>query len=111
MSGAAHPSYPVIWRRNGGPVYSGRLDVEEDRIRLSGTRPGQSRALRMEIPISVLTSASVSRDRAARLRGLPTLTLELRDSAAVQVAVVAGAGRLQELAAILGAHILAPEAA
>ena len=109
--GAPSGSYAVIRRRRLGPVFNGRLVVGPSSIRLEGSTPGRSRTQAVESPFDLVESASVLRDRSARLRSLPTLTLGLRGSAPLQIAVVGGAGRLRELAAIVTARLVEPAVA
>jgi hypothetical protein len=83
-------SYAVIWCTNGD-TSSGRLDPLDDRFELSG-RTGS-----LSIVFSELAGASIARSHRARLRGLPVLTLDLRDGSPVRIASLEGAAVLHEL--------------
>ena len=104
-------SYAVIWRRPKGPIYAGRVELEQSTVRFEGTSPGRARGHVGTIPIEAIQSATVSRDRGSRLRDLPTLILELRGAAPIQVAAVDGPGKLLELTERVTAKLVQSEAA
>jgi hypothetical protein len=110
--GRGGDSYAVIWRRGCGRVQSGRLVLHGERIELVGTAPGSGprERIRIEVPLALIETATVVRNRAERLRCLPTLALTLRGAGRVQVAVVAGAGRLVELVAAVTERLSSAEA-
>jgi hypothetical protein len=88
---AAKRSYAVVWRDgdNGG---SGRLDTHRDRFDLSG------RENSLSIPFSGLLGATIVRNVAERLRGLPVLLLRRVDGTSIRIASLEGPGVLHELA-------------
>jgi len=82
--------YAVVWSGPEGDS-SGRLIVHPDRFELAG------RDATVPVLFSDLTSASIDRTPAQRLRGLPVLFLRRRDGRSLRVASLEGAGVLYEL--------------
>jgi hypothetical protein len=80
--------------------------LDDGALRMEGTAPGRLRALLGQIPFDLIESATVTSDRKARLRGLPTLTLEVRGATPIQIATIDGPGKLSELAARMTSRLL-----
>jgi hypothetical protein len=100
-------SYAVVWSENGGPLFAGRLDLDERSLRLDGTAD-QSQQSRRHVWLEELADVRLERHASARLAGLPTLVLELRDGPRFRIASLAGAGSLQELAEQVSVARVAP---
>jgi hypothetical protein len=83
-------SYAVVWSTPEG-IGSGRLEPRPDRLELQG------RESRVSIPIELLTTVSIVREHAQRLRGLPVLALRGVDGGTVRIASLEGPAVLHEL--------------
>ncbi len=92
-----HERFAVIFR-NGGLEAAGALEVERNRLRLSGR--GRSGELELEIPVADLSAVRVGGRPSERLNGYPTLVLERLNLAPVQVAPL-GMALLPEIADLL----------
>jgi hypothetical protein len=89
-------SYGVVWKE-GSTVQAGKLELDPLAVRLEGLdHDGQS--LVQELAYRDLSSVRVARKQEDRLEGRPTLILERLAGAPVQVASVAQAGVLSEIA-------------
>lgn len=93
-------SYAVVWQdvheEGEAPIYAGKLELDEGRLRLEGvSRSGRSclRSLRYE-ELGDLHMAKASE----RLGGRPTLVVEPSDGEPLRVGTVDGRGLLPELA-------------
>jgi hypothetical protein len=89
-------TYAVTWDTNGVEPRSGRLELGPGALVLEGANGSGSTCT--EIRYDDLLSARVTRARAGRLGGKPTLVLEQRRGPSVRVASVGQAGALSELA-------------
>jgi hypothetical protein len=83
-------SYAVVWSTPEG-IGSGRLEPRPHGLELQG------RESRVSIPIERVTGASIVRDHAQRLRGLPVLALRGADGGTVRIASLEGPAVLHEL--------------
>lgn len=92
-----HERFAVVFR-DGSVKAAGRLEVEHDRLLLSGRGNGGS--LEIEIPFSDLVEVRVERRPSERLNGYPTLVLERTQRPAVQVSPY-GMTMLPEIADLL----------
>jgi hypothetical protein len=90
-----HKRYPVVFREQGGTATAGSLEVDEDRLLLSGGTGQRRREL--SVPLPEITEIRIGRLPADRLNGYATLLLDRESVPAVQVAPV-GAGLLHEIA-------------
>lgn len=91
---ASTPSHAVVWEHEGR-VASGGLWLVPNGFEL------RARTSPLAVPFEQVRRATIRRDRASRLRGLPVLALELRNGALVTIASLEGAGALHELAVAL----------
>ncbi|HEY6029097.1 MAG TPA: hypothetical protein VIU44_00955 [Gaiellaceae bacterium] len=94
------PSYAVIWQDlladGQAPVYAGKLELDEGRLRLEGiSRAGRSclRTLRYD----QLHGLHMAKSR-ERIAGRPTLVVEREEGEPLRVGSVDGRGLLPELA-------------
>ena len=88
---------PVVWMLHG-KTSSGRLDVSADRLTLT------SKGRAFSFPLRSVASFAIERAPAERLRGLPALSLRLKQGETVAIASMGGFGSLQQLAAAVGAR-------
>jgi hypothetical protein len=86
---------PVIWMLHG-LTSAGRLDVAADRLTL--TSGGRA----FSFPLGSVASFAIERGPGQRLRGLPALSVRLKEGETVQVASLGGSGSLHQLAALVG---------
>ena len=93
-------SYAIVWRENEGADYSGRLELQVDRIVLSGSKAG-SRATR-ELSYDDLVAAAFERRSSGRATTQPTLVLSTYDESRIEIASLDGLGALHELAERVG---------
>lgn len=90
-------SYAVVWREAGGPVYTGKLEIAPDAVRLRGSsRDGAVWAERL--PYEQLASVRIGRSAEDRLGGERTLVLERSSGSRLHVASLDGLGIVHELA-------------
>ena len=93
-------SHAVVWRTRGGEVYKGRLDVNEEGLRLTGTGPkGEFGGMR--IRYDDLSGIHVGRAAHERINGLRSLVVESARSSPIHVASVEGVGTIFEIGALL----------
>lgn len=92
-----HERFAVVFR-DGSAEAAGTLEVEEDRLVLSGRGNGGS--LELEVPFRDLAAVRVGRRPGERLNGYATLLLERTDLPAVQLAPL-GVALLPEIADLL----------
>jgi hypothetical protein len=92
-----HERYAVVFR-TGESQATGRLDIEQDRLLLSGR--AADGILELEIPFSDLVEVHVGRRPNERLNGYRTLLLERATAPAVRVAPL-GMAMLSEIADVL----------
>ena len=99
-------SYAVVWQEapEQGPVYAGKLELDEGAVHLEGiSRDGSAcrRALGYE-ELGALRMASSGE----RILGRPTLVVERADAEPLRVGSIDGRGLLAELADQLGLRVL-----
>jgi hypothetical protein len=87
-------NYAVLWSGSDGPIGTGRLELLDDRVELSG-RDGL-----LSVPLAGLTGARIVRAAKERLRGLPVLSLSYGDRG-VRIASLEGTGALYEIARLV----------
>jgi hypothetical protein len=92
-----HECYAVVFR-TGETQATGRLEIEQDRLLLSGST--SDRTLELEIPFSDLVEVRVGRRPGERLNGYRTVILEREIGPAVRVAPL-GMGVLPEITDLL----------
>src|SRR6266511_4571713 len=93
-------SHAVVWRTRGGEVYKGRLDVNEEGLRLTGTGPkGEFGGMR--IRYDDLSGIHIGRAAHERINGLRSLVVESARSSPIHVASVEGVGTIFEIGALL----------
>ena len=78
-----------------GRVHAGSLEVLDDRLEL------RARGRVVAIPLGSIARFTIERGPAARINGLPVLTLSLVEGDLVRVASLEGTGVLHEVAAVL----------
>jgi len=88
-------AFPVLWVWRDDP-YTGRLELDRDRITLS------SRDRKLSLPVEALCQVEVRRAPAQRIRRLPVLALRTTGGDLVRIASLGGAGSLHELAVAIG---------
>lgn len=93
-------SHAVVWRLPGGEVYKGRLDVDEDGLRLTGTGPDGEFA-GMRISYDDLSGIHIGRAAPERINGIRSLVLESDGRGAIHVASVGGINAIFEIGALL----------
>ena len=84
----------VVWREADGVSRSGRLELGDERLELSGSGPGGGLAC-VSLPYEDLVSVRIGRSRAERVKGAPVLVLERTAAPPIHVAAV-GAGGIFE---------------
>jgi hypothetical protein len=94
---AAAASYAVIWRYQTDEVYTGKLELSCDRLRLSGACHGDPACV--EIPYQELRAVRRPRETGVAVRELPALLLELANGGVLVLASLFGVGALSEVAA------------
>jgi hypothetical protein len=96
-----HKRYAVVFCERGGEAAAGALELNQDRLLLTG-RAAQKRCA-LSVPLADITAIRIGRLPADRLNGHTTLVLERGRRQAVQVAPVGAAGLLHEIADLVGA--------
>ena len=89
-------SEAVLWREEGGPIYTGRVELGRHELTLKGSSHGRhssSKTIRYED----LAGLSLTHAHAECLYGRQTLVLELREGGAVDVASLNGVELLREM--------------
>jgi len=86
--------YAVLWSGGDGPVGTGRFELLEDRVELSG------RGDLVSLPLASVTGARIARTAADRLRGLPVLLLSCAGGG-MRIASLEGTGALYEIAGLV----------
>jgi hypothetical protein len=86
--------YAILWTLHGS-VYAGSLKIGWDRLELRG------RGRVFAIPFDVIAQFTIERGPAARLKGLPVLTLYLAEGDVIRLASLEGVGVLHEVCAVL----------
>ncbi len=86
----------MIWKQDGGPVVAGQLRLESDGILLVGAVAG--RAERHTLPYPSLAGVRLGHAPDERLRGRPSLLVELRTLERYRIATIGGFGVVTELA-------------
>ena len=101
MRGETGPrQYAVLWREGNDSVSVGRLDVNQDALRLKGTeRGGDSR--QCDVPLATIRAVRIERMGSERLQGMPTLVVERYAADPVLIAQATGIGAIHELADLL----------
>ncbi len=89
-------TYAVVWRVNRGSDYSGRLELANDGVVLSGSRAGWRHAHR-ELRYDEVKALSLERAPARRTTQ-PMLVLETKAEDRIEIVSLDGLGTLHELA-------------
>jgi hypothetical protein len=97
MTTITRMSYAVVWNRPGAPEVSGRLDLRDDCVFLSGLRPWGSEAP-LRVDRSELVDVHLERNGGGRV-----LVLVQADGSSLRLRSLEGAGALHELADALAA--------
>ena len=95
-------SRAVVWRSPGGAVHKGRLDLNEEGIRLTGTGP-EGEFAAVSISYDDLSEVHVGRSADERVNGIRSLVVESKRSGPIQLAPVEGLGTIFEIGALLAA--------
>ena len=86
----------MIWKQDGGPVVPGQLRLEPGGILLVGAVAG--RPEQHTLPYQSLTGVRLGHAPDERLRGHPSLLVELRTLERYLIATIGGFGVVTELA-------------
>ena len=89
----------VRWALHG-VLHTGSLEAHRDRIELRASQRA------VAIPFDSVAEFTIERGAAARINGMPALTLRLASGDVVRLASLEGAGVLHELCALLASHAL-----
>jgi hypothetical protein len=93
-------SRAVAWRSPGGEVHTGRLDVNEEGLRLSGNGPkGEFAAV--SISYEDLSEIHVGRAADERVNGVRSLIIDSKRIGPIQLVSVEGLGTIFEIGALL----------
>jgi hypothetical protein len=87
-------TWAVLWTLHG-KVHAGSLELFGDRLELRAC------ARTLAVPMETIAQFAIERGPAARIHGLPVLTLYLVEGDVVRLASLQGTGFLHELAAVL----------
>lgn len=87
-------TWAVLWTLHGR-VHAGSLEALADRLEL------RARGRTVAVPLDSVAQFTIERGPAARINGLPALTLSLIEGDVVRLASLEGVGVLHELAALL----------
>jgi hypothetical protein len=93
-------TYAVVWREEGAPLNSGKLELRAQGLRLEG------RGGRQEIPYQRLSGVHVGRIAAERVNGSPSVVLERIGHLPITIATVAQSSLVGEIAERLAAFQL-----
>ncbi len=94
-------TYAVIWSDAGELFAVGKLELEPAALRFEGST-GTHAPYIHRIQYAQVASLRIERGGRERLRGKPTLVLELSDGRRLRIGSVDGPGALTELAERLG---------
>jgi hypothetical protein len=89
-------SHAVIWAESDSPAYVGALTVSAGGLQLRGQTGGD--VAHREIGPDQITRVHIDRLSDRRLKGLPTLVLDLGRRDPIRIAAINGAGVLLEIA-------------
>jgi hypothetical protein len=101
-------SYAVVWHEPPHEAQSGKLELAPAALRLVGTSADGGDEI-TEIPYRMLERTRVASAPSERMGGRPTLVVERRGEAPIEIASVGGIGVVSELAEHL-CRLLATEA-
>ena len=87
-------TWAVLWTLHGR-VHAGSLEPLDDRVEL------RTRGRTFAIPLDSIARFTIERGPAARINGLPVITLFLVEGDVVRLASLEGVGVLHELAGLL----------
>ncbi len=102
------PTYAVVWQDAGAlraPLYAGKLELGEHRLRLEGTAAGRSVQRTLEYEELGDVHMAGARERIA---GRPTLVVEPTGGVPLRLGSVDGRGLLAELADELITRVFGP---
>jgi hypothetical protein len=78
-----------------GKVHAGSLEAHDDRLEF------RARGRAFGIPLQAIAQFTIERGPAARINGLPVLTLFLIEGDVIRLASLEGVGVLHEISAVL----------
>lgn len=84
-------TYAVVWIDPTGPVSVGSLELVPEGLKLEGARP-------RIVPYAEIERLHVGRRVSERIRGRPSLVLDLYDGERLRIGSVGAPGTLHELA-------------
>ena len=93
-------SHAVVWDIPGGELYKGRLDVDEDGLRLTGTGP-EGKFAGMRISYDDLAGIHIGRAAHERINGVRSLVVESEQRGPIRVASVGGIDAIFEIGSLL----------
>ena len=96
-------TYAVSWEEPNGAHGSGRLELGSDALLLEGGNGNGSPANRRAFPYRNMSGLHVARGTGERLRGRPTLVVDLAGGGSLRIAGVGQPWIVSELASHLGA--------
>jgi hypothetical protein len=89
-----------VWRSAGGELFRGRLDLDDQGLRLAGTGPeGEFDAV--SIPYDELAAIHIGRAAHERVNGLRSLIVQSEKQGPIHLASVEGLGAIFEIKALL----------
>jgi hypothetical protein len=90
------PRYPVVWCEQPGHTYAGSLVLGPASLTLDGV-DGGSRSV-VELSYGDLKRVRMARAGKERMRGRPTLVVDVTTGRSIRIAAVAGTGVMGEVA-------------
>jgi hypothetical protein len=94
--GMRDATYAVSWKQEDGSEGTGRLELGPDGLSLEGRNEGLP--VRFQVPCGEVKSFRLARANGERLRGRPTLVLELAGGETLRIASLAQPGIVSEVA-------------
>ena len=93
-------SQAVVWRRPGGELYRGRIDVDDRGLRLAGAGP-EGALSAVSIPYDELAGIHIGRAERERVNGLRSLIVESEREDPIHLASVERMSAIFEIGALL----------
>ena len=97
-------SYAALWRKQGGQICSGELELGDESLRLDGTRR-DGRPSTCEIPYRTIAGVHLGRAATERIDGRTALVVELPHGQTLLITSPVGLGMIHEMADRLDARL------